>query len=101
MLGNNFDEFHFIFAKRNVRPVDKQPIPYLMLRAKLMDDASAKYLVGQLTSATVADRVLQSLGLYEQKIHVLSEMNKTIACSIAKTQRELRYTPVIALEEGM
>jgi nucleoside-diphosphate-sugar epimerase len=51
--------------------------------------------------ATVADRVLQSLGLYEQKIHVLSEMNKTIACSVAKAQRELRYAPVIALEEGM
>jgi nucleoside-diphosphate-sugar epimerase len=39
--------------------------------------------------------------LYEQKIHVLSEMNKTIACSVAKAQRELRYAPVIALEEGM
>ncbi len=51
--------------------------------------------------ATVADRVLQSLGLYEQKIHVLSEMNKTIACTVAKAQRELRYAPVITLEEGM
>ena len=28
-------------------------------------------------------------------------MNKTIACSIAKAQRELNYNPTIALEEGM
>jgi nucleoside-diphosphate-sugar epimerase len=48
-----------------------------------------------------ADAFLQSLGLYHQKIHVLSEMNKTIACSIAKAKRELGYRPVIDLEEGM
>lgn len=47
------------------------------------------------------DRALQSLGLYNQKIHVLSEMNKTIACSVAKAERELGYDPKIALEEGM
>jgi len=28
-------------------------------------------------------------------------MNKTIACSIEKAQRELNYQPKIALEEGM
>jgi nucleoside-diphosphate-sugar epimerase len=48
-----------------------------------------------------ADFLLQSLGLYHQKIHVLSEMNKTIACSTAKAKRELGYHPVINLEEGM
>ena len=47
------------------------------------------------------DFLLQSLGLYQQKIHVLSEMNKTIACSIAKAKAELGYHPVIDLEEGM
>ncbi len=47
------------------------------------------------------DSLLQSLGFYHQKIHVLSEMNKTIACSIAKARRELNYHPQIALEEGM
>jgi nucleoside-diphosphate-sugar epimerase len=51
--------------------------------------------------AWVADATLQSLGLYHQKIHVLSEMNKTIACSVAKAERELGYRPAIALEEGM
>jgi nucleoside-diphosphate-sugar epimerase len=52
-------------------------------------------------AATLADAILQSLGLYNQKIHVLSEMNKTIACSITKAEKELGYQPKVALEEGM
>lgn len=48
-----------------------------------------------------ADKLIQGFGLYHQKVHVLSEMNKTIACSIAKAGRDLRYQPAIALEEGM
>ena len=51
--------------------------------------------------AWVADKMLQGLGLYHQKIHVLSEMNKTIACSVEKAKAELGYRPVVALEEGM
>jgi nucleoside-diphosphate-sugar epimerase len=51
--------------------------------------------------ALVADRLLQGLGRYNQELHVLSEMNKTIACSIALAERELGYDPKIALEEGM
>ena len=51
--------------------------------------------------ALAADVVLQRLGLYQQKIHVLSEMNKTIACSVEKAKRELGYRPTIALEDGM
>jgi nucleoside-diphosphate-sugar epimerase len=51
--------------------------------------------------AWMADKMLQGLGLYHQKIHVLSEMNKTIACSVEKAKAELGYRPVIALEEGM
>lgn len=47
------------------------------------------------------DAVTQGLGVYLQKIHVLSEMNKTIACTIAKAEAELGYDPKIALEEGM
>jgi nucleoside-diphosphate-sugar epimerase len=48
-----------------------------------------------------ADSLLQSLGLYHQKIHVLSEMNQTIACSTARACGELGYRPTVALEEGM
>ena len=51
--------------------------------------------------AFAADSALQALGVYHQKIHVLSEMNKTIACSVAKVERELNYRPAIELEEGM
>jgi nucleoside-diphosphate-sugar epimerase len=51
--------------------------------------------------AWVVDRGLQALGLYQQKIHVLSEMNKTIACSVAKAERELGYRPTVDLAEGM
>jgi nucleoside-diphosphate-sugar epimerase len=47
------------------------------------------------------DRFIQMAGLYQQKIHVLSEMNKTIACSVEKAKKELGYAPAIALEEGM
>lgn len=51
--------------------------------------------------ALVADASLQAIGMYNQKIHVLSEMNKTIACSVARAEKELGYRPAVALEEGM
>lgn len=51
--------------------------------------------------ALVVDKAIQGVGLYHQKFHVLAEMNKNIACSIAKAQAELGYDPKVALEEGM
>lgn len=51
--------------------------------------------------ALALDAMLQGVGLYQQKIHVLSEMNKNISCSIAKARQELGYDPKIALEQGM
>jgi nucleoside-diphosphate-sugar epimerase len=51
--------------------------------------------------ARLSDMLLQKVGLYQQKIHVLSEMNRTIACSIEKAQRELGYVPAVDLKEGM
>lgn len=51
--------------------------------------------------AWLADKTLQALGIYHQKIHVLSEMNKTIACSVTRAENELGYRPTVALEEGM
>jgi nucleoside-diphosphate-sugar epimerase len=47
------------------------------------------------------DYMLQEFGIYHQKIHVLSEMNKTIACSVIKAEHDLGYHPKITLEEGM
>ncbi|MFH2203042.1 MAG: NAD(P)-dependent oxidoreductase [Elusimicrobiota bacterium] len=51
--------------------------------------------------ARATDRLLQAAGLYHQKIHVLSETNQDIACSIARAQAEIGYDPRIALAEGM
>jgi len=51
--------------------------------------------------AMLADAAIQSLGAYQQKIHVLSEMNKTIACDVSRAKAELGYRPAVALEEGM
>jgi nucleoside-diphosphate-sugar epimerase len=51
--------------------------------------------------AQLVDWSLQSIGTYQQKIHVLSEMNKSIACSVEKAKKELGYDPRISLEEGM
>jgi nucleoside-diphosphate-sugar epimerase len=50
--------------------------------------------------AWLADKTLQALGFYHQKIHVLSEMNKTIACSVKRAEEELGYRPTVALKEG-
>lgn len=51
--------------------------------------------------AWLFDATMQGAGAYHQKIHVLSEMNKTIACTIAKAEKELGYDPKVDLEEGM
>lgn len=47
------------------------------------------------------DVALQLAGINHQKVHVLSVMNKTIACSIDKAKRELGYIPGVELREGM
>ncbi|MDC3247587.1 NAD(P)-dependent oxidoreductase [Gammaproteobacteria bacterium] len=51
--------------------------------------------------ARFSDYISQSLGLYIQKVHVLSEMNQTISCSSEKAEMLLDYIPKIDLEEGM
>jgi nucleoside-diphosphate-sugar epimerase len=51
--------------------------------------------------AEIVDGLLQKAGLYQQKIHVLGEMDKTIACSVEKAKSHLGYKPIVSLEEGM
>ena len=51
--------------------------------------------------AMLVDGALQAAGLYHQKIHVLGEMNKTIACSIDRARTVLGYEPKVGLVEGM
>lgn len=49
----------------------------------------------------LADRLVQSVGLYQQEIHVAGEMTKHIACAIDKAKQELGYQPTVELREGM
>ena len=51
--------------------------------------------------AEKADEVLQGRGRYIQPLHVLGELNHTIACDISRARDELGYAPTVALEEGM
>ncbi|MBI1816119.1 MAG: FAD-dependent oxidoreductase [Deltaproteobacteria bacterium] len=51
--------------------------------------------------ARLGDGTLQAIGIYNQKLHVLSEMGHTIACSIEKAKRELGYAPAVSLRDGM
>jgi nucleoside-diphosphate-sugar epimerase len=51
--------------------------------------------------ALAIDATIQRTGFYEQRIHVLSEMNKTIACTVDKARTELGYQPSVDLREGM
>ena len=47
------------------------------------------------------DLCLQGMGIYNKKIHVLSEMNKDIACSIEKAVKDLGFRPKFSLKKGM
>jgi nucleoside-diphosphate-sugar epimerase len=53
------------------------------------------------TVAERIDRTLQRTGRYNQQLHVLGEMNKTIAVDISAAQRDLGYEPEVELYEGM
>lgn len=48
-----------------------------------------------------ADRLVQRTGRYVTQLHVLGEMDKTIACDISVARCELGYSPTVALAEGM
>ncbi len=47
------------------------------------------------------DYATQALGLYFQKVHVLSEMNKNIACRVDKAENELNYCAPHSLKPGI
>ena len=56
------------------------------------------YFFGQIFE--LIDYYLQKLNIYSQKIHVLSELNKNIACDISLAKKELEYKPKIDLYKG-
>jgi nucleoside-diphosphate-sugar epimerase len=51
--------------------------------------------------AESADRFVQARGRYVQAVHVLGELNHTIACDISRAREEIGYDPPTALFEGM
>ena len=51
--------------------------------------------------AEKVDRFLQGSGRYNQQIHVLGEMNKTIAVDISAARADLGYDPQFELYDGM
>jgi nucleoside-diphosphate-sugar epimerase len=53
------------------------------------------------TVAEKLDGLLQSRGKYVQELHVLGEMDKTIACRIDAAERDLAYDPQVELLGGM
>lgn len=48
-----------------------------------------------------ADALVQRTGRYVAQLHVLGEMDKTIACDISVARAELGYRPTAELTEGM
>jgi len=50
--------------------------------------------------AFAVDAIVQGAGFYNSKIHVLSEMNKTIACSVARAQPLDETTAEVARAAG-
>jgi nucleoside-diphosphate-sugar epimerase len=53
------------------------------------------------TVAEKLDGILQGRGKYVQELHVLGEMDKTIACRIDAAERDLGYDPQVELLGGM
>ena len=56
-------------------------------------------VVGRL--AERADALVQRTGRYVTQLHVLGEMDKTIACDISVAKSQLGYSPAFDLAEGM
>ena len=52
-------------------------------------------------TAAWLDRALQERGRYAQALHVLGEMQYTIACDVARARAELGYAPETNLLDGM
>jgi nucleoside-diphosphate-sugar epimerase len=53
------------------------------------------------TVAEKLDGLLQGRGKYVQELHVMGEMDKTIACRIDAAERDLGYDPQVELLGGM
>ncbi|MEO7397874.1 MAG: NAD(P)-dependent oxidoreductase [Ilumatobacteraceae bacterium] len=48
-----------------------------------------------------ADRLIQKTGRYQQQLHVMGEMARSIACDITASRLDLGYEPTVELYGGM
>lgn len=87
---------------------DKQPYTTFEIyqtAAELLgvrDRLSPFFLPGAVSAiCRAADYSLQKIGLYVTEIHVAGEMDRDIACSVNRAERELGYKPSVELREGM
>src|SRR4051794_23118580 len=78
------------------------------IEATLRDDFGIRVAGRRMTLPSVAsdvafamDAALQRAGPDQQELHVLGEMNKTIACSVERATAELGWRPGPGLREGM
>ena len=106
-IANYFDSNGEIFWIADERPYKMIEI-VSKIKSIMKDDFNLEVSNKQIylpkftsDSARHADALVQKLGLYNQKIHVLSEMNQTIACDISKSKNLLNYSPKISLKHGM
>jgi nucleoside-diphosphate-sugar epimerase len=101
-----------IAARRVYWIADERPYPMAeivdTIEAVLRDDFGLSVKGGRTRlparAADVAhavDAAMQRVGRYDQRVHVLGEMNKTIACSVERAKSELGWNPGPGLREGM
>ena len=86
---------------------DREPYPTIDIYNAIADALGAKRprprKLPTLVSlcCSVADRVLQAVGLYWTEVHVAGELADDIACTVEKAEAELGYEPWVTLDEGM
>ena len=98
-------------AGRGYWIADERPYPVTEIVSTVQDALTAEGIATKHGGLTIpnfigdlaerADRLIQKTGRYQQAVHVLGEMNKTIACDISVAKVELGYDPKISLLEGM
>ncbi len=75
------------------------PSPPRVSRSPIASRARCRGSVPEVAEAV--DRFVQGTGRYVQAVHVLGELNHTIACDISRARAEIGYDPPTALFEGM
>jgi len=76
-------------------------VPGVLQRAQRLGDQSLDDGLLHARGDVRSRGLVQRTGRYVQGLHVLGEMDKTIACDISAARRDLGYDPQVELYEGM